>query len=201
VKEPFLWPNSSLSTRDSGRAEMLTVMKGLSARYQHRRLARRAARRDLQDAHDLPAAEDDRARVECLLDLLADCALLPVEGERFVHPHEQVGNVRLARGLDEVVVGSGLEDLDGVPRALEGRHDNDPDLGVDLLDPLQHLQAVHVGQAEVRQHEVDLSAGEGREPFLARLRGLARNLRVLLGAADRVEQGELGRIVVDKEDV
>ena len=68
-----------------------------------------------------------------------------------VHPGQQLAGVE---GLDQVVVGPAVQALDAVVHLAAGRHDDHrhvaggPDLAADV-------DAVHIGQAQVEQHDVD----------------------------------------------
>ena len=59
-----------------------------------------------------------------------------------------------AEGLDHVVVGAQLEADHPVDLLAAGGDDDDRHVGLGA-EPAAHLVAVHVGQAEVEQHEID----------------------------------------------
>ena len=60
------------------------------------------------------------------------------------------------KGLAEVVVGAGVERRDLVALLAARREHDDRHRGP-LAQPPHHLEAVHVGQAEVEDHDVGLA--------------------------------------------
>ena len=193
VNDPFLWPNSSLSTSDSDSAEMFTVTKGLSDRRPVRWIIRAMSSFPVPLSpvmRTVVSLAAERAAVcstlmialllnttsvlpKDLLDLLADGPLLAVQGERLVRAHEDVRDLRLARWLDEVIVGARFQDLHGLARILEGGHDHHAHERVDPLHLAKDIQPVHVGQAVVGHHEIDLRPGEDGQAVPAACRGPA----------------------------
>ena len=94
-------------------------------------------------------------------------------------------------GLGDVVVGAGLQPDDEVVGVGLGRYDDDRH---DALGPHQpaHVEAGHVGKAQVEQHEVRLTLGEGVETGLS-IGGFTHFVPLVL---QRQTQREADRIVI-----
>jgi hypothetical protein len=107
---------------------------------------------------------------------------LLVAAQDGAHPGDELAGLE---GLDEVVVGAQLEAQHPVGEAVAAGEDEGR-AGVLLLQQAQHLQAVHVGQAEVEDGQLGLHlAGAGqqarpvpkvslRKPYSARLVAIRR---------------------------
>ena len=94
------------------------------------------------------------------------------------------------------VVGADLHRLDrGVHRGVGGQQDDD-DVGVVLLDPAQHGDAVDVGQLVVEQHEID-AVGDALERLLA---GRRLHHVVPVGPQALDQRPADQRLVVDDQD-
>ena len=100
------------------------------------------------------------------------------------------------QGLLEEIEGPELGRLDGgLDRPVARDHH---DLGILLagLDPLQDLEAAHLGEPDVQEDEVEVLALQRLEPCLAGFRGLDREALVL---EDPLEGGPDARFVVDDQ--
>ncbi len=78
---------------------------------------------------------------------------------------DQGQHIRKFGGLEDVFEGSQLGGLDGRLGSAIGRHDDDRQLGLHLMDGPEGLQAVHPRQAHVHDHQVGgfgLYQGQGR---------------------------------------
>jgi hypothetical protein len=85
---------------------------------------------------------------------------LLVAAQDGAHPGDELAGLE---GLDEVVVGAQLEAQHPVGEAVAAGEDEGR-AGVLLLQQAQHLQAVHVGQAEVEDGQLGLHlAGAGEQ--------------------------------------
>ena len=89
-------------------------------------------------------------------------------------------------GLHQVIVGALFQALDAVvQRAARAQNqDRRPDLAV--ADALQHLQAVHIGQHEVQNHQVVIGGVDVVERRRAGGRGIHGVARALQTAAQEV---------------
>ena len=58
-------------------------------------------------------------------------------------------------GLDDVIVGAGVESLDAIVDRVPGREDQHWHLAAGSPQPLQDLQAIQPGQAEIEQHQFE----------------------------------------------
>ncbi len=99
-------------------------------------------------------------------------------------------------GLDDVVVGAGLEALDDVGRVGLRREHDDGDAGLGA-DEVAHLDAVEAREHEVEEHQVGLRVVERGERLAA---VPAEGGLEALGAQDDADHlGERG-VVVDHQD-
>ncbi len=220
VKEPFSWPNRMLSTRFSGMAPQLTVMKGLALRSLSPWMARAisslptpdfaldqdgdvgcggAAAERYRAMHGL-ATDDEVGKGERALGLLLDAgdlALQRLDLERAVDRHlEPLGRGRLDDEVDRAGAHGRDGGIDGAVRCL---HDDRRGAGLGGK-PLQHLDAVHAGHDEIEQDEGDGAAIrplEDLQGLLAALGRLGLEAETLNGF---FEDATLGRIVVDDQD-
>src|SRR5947207_3429363 len=78
---------------------------------------------------------------------------------RWKAPDERVQMV-LLEGLGEVVEGAELHGGHGRAHGLHGGDEDHLHRLVDGLDALEDLDAVHAGQADVEQHQVDLRGAQ-----------------------------------------
>ena len=76
------------------------------------------------------------------------------------------GDLVDVEGLGEEVEGADLHRVDRPTDGRERRQQNDRDVGVVVLEPLQHLQPVDVRQAVVEEDQVEGVSGEGLDRFL-----------------------------------
>ncbi len=99
-------------------------------------------------------------------------------------------------GLDDVVVGTGLEPLDDIRRVAPGGEHDDRHAGL-IADARAHLDAVHAGQHEVEQHQIGLGRVDGVDG-----RGTVRaegGLETLRAQHDADHLGERD-VIVDDQD-
>ncbi len=100
-----------------------------------------------------------------------------------------------AGGLDDVVVGAGLQAEDDVDVvAARGEHDDRDLLGG--ADAAADLEAAHVGQHQVEQHQVGAEALQGRQPGPAVGRGLHLVAATAQGEGDTFPYGP---VVLDQK--
>ena len=101
-------------------------------------------------------------------------------------------------GLQQVVVGPQLQGGHRRLRGAEGGHDDDHGLRRRRLDVAQDLDAVSVGELDVRDDEVHRAPGQHRGGHRPALRG--QHLEAFLAEHDR-EQLAHGLLVVDHQDL
>ena len=120
-----------------------------------------------------------------------------VGGVVAAHARADAGDELLGlEGLDDVVVGTGLQPHDHVDGVALGRqhHDRDAGLGADLL---ADVDAVLAGEHQVEQDQVGTEAAEGFEGLVAARDDPA--LEAFLAQHDGQHLGER-RIVVDHQN-
>ena len=105
------------------------------------------------------------------------------------------------KGLENVVVGSGVETLKAALKRLSRRHDDDGRVAEGLghgANALENVDAVHARKAQIQKHRVGRTDGDGRQALAAR-RGPRDGVRL---AFERRADG-LGneRIVFNKKNV
>ena len=217
VNAPFMWPNSSLSSRFSGSAAQLTETKGASRRGERawtalatsslpvplspltRIVEARARHRAHEVEHLRHALGHAHDAVEPVLDaelgLEQEVLLLePLLLERVAHDDLQLVDVE---GLDEVVLGAELERRHRRLRRAEGGHDHDHRLRRGRLHVAQDLDAVAVGQLDVGDHHVDRAAVEDGGGLRAALREQDREALLAQHDAEHLAHGGF---VVDDQD-
>src|SRR5262249_4194884 len=126
------------------------------------------------------------------LDLTAGTYLLERARDR------QLQLVEMLEGLLEVVGGAGLHRLDGALDLSEAGDDDDGDLGMAALEGAEDIDAVHVREAKVEQHEVRAHLVGGLEPLLARANPVDFDL--VPGQHPRTERADVP-FVVDDQDI
>ena len=78
---------------------------------------------------------------------------------------DQGQDIRNLGGLEDVFEGPQLGGLDGGIRGAEGGHDDDRQLGLDLVDGPEGLQAAHPRHAHIHDHQVrELPPGPEKWP-------------------------------------
>ncbi len=145
-------------------------------------------------------SERDRASASCLVELAAHPEVGLYPGQQLSHP-ERLG--------DEV----GGAEAERANRGLFGRHGGDHENRQILetgigLDPLQQLEAVHLGHHDVEQKQIELFRGQVLEEVLA-ARGGEHVVAVFLedpgqGSGERlivVRHEDLGATVIDRLDL
>ena len=113
--------------------------------------------------------------------------------ERHADPGEQLAG---AERLGDVVVGAGVERRDLVPLLAPRREDDDRN-GRPLAQPADHVEAVHVGQAEIEDDDVGL-ARAGLDDALRARRRLEEPVAVALERG--AEEAPDLRLVLDEDD-
>ena len=110
------------------------------------------------------------------------------------HPR---GQLRHGEGLHHVVVGAEVEAAHAIlHRVARGEHQDRRRPGLVRrrgAQPPQHLEAVHLRQPDVEDHEVELLLRRGRHRVLAARRHVDR---VALGLEDALQPGGQGRVVL-----
>src|SRR5262245_24017443 len=104
----------------------------------------------------------------------------------------------MLEGLLEVVGGAGLHCLDGALDLAEAGDDDDRDLGMAALEGAEDIDAVHVREAEVEQHQVGAHLVGGLEPLFARTDPVDFDL--VPGQHPRTERTDVP-FVVDDQDI
>ena len=187
VNAPFSWPNSSLSSSVSGMAAQLTATNGWSRRGP---LVVDGARDQLLARAALAGDQHGRGRAGHLGDHPVDLLHLGVLARRARRsrgaararragirprarasacraPADQREQLVLVERLGDVVEGAQLHRLDRGADGLHRGHQDDLQPLVDRLDPLEDLDAVHPGQADVEQDQVHVGTAhdvESRPP-------------------------------------
>ena len=109
-----------------------------------------------------------------------------------VHPGQELADVV---GLDEVVVGAGVQAEDPVVDLAARRHDDHRHLA-DLADRPADVHAVDVGQAEVEQHDVHAAEVVDRPAAPGQPRG-----RDAVAVQRRAERSRDPVVVLHEQDV
>src|SRR5215831_12167545 len=104
----------------------------------------------------------------------------------------------MLEGLLEVVGGAGLHRLDGALDLAEAGDDDDGGLGVAALEGAEDIDAVHVREAEVEQHQVGTHLVGGLQPLFARANPVDFDL--VPGQHPRTERTNVP-FVVDDQDI
>ena len=217
VKEPFSWPNSSLSIRFSGIAAQLTAMKGrggavavLADAPGHEFLAGAALagdhHGDVAGGHLADGLEHLLHRRGTPDDALL--VVLGVDGRLVVAGGAQVGVglqgvlregkhlLRIER-LHDVVERAVLHRLDGrLGRAKRG-HEDDQLPGIDRADVLQRLDPAHPAHADVQEDDVRRAGLHVGDRLLAARGG--GDVVIARGQHPRERVTDLG-VVVDDQD-
>ena len=109
------------------------------------------------------------------------------------------GELGHGEGLHHVVVGAQVQAahavIDRVARR-EHQHRHRPVCPAAGAQAPQHLEAVHLRQADVEDHQVELLVRGGQHRFLAARRDVDR---VALGFEDALQTGSEGRVVLDDQ--
>ena len=190
-------PRCPRATGVDGACHQLLAGSALSD-DKHGRVGERHPRGGLVDLqHAFTAADHVRERV-----LLADLPLEPsvFGGEPPVPQrpgHHQLDRVHVVR-LGDVIVGAAADRLHRAIDVPERRHQQHRRLRRMLVDPVEHLQAVHIPHADVADHRVELAVA--LQP-LHRLRpvGAGENAVPVL-REDLRHQRARGAIVVHHQD-
>jgi hypothetical protein len=189
VKEPFSWPNSSLSSSSDGRAAQLTLTNGFraparsSVQFARDHFLADAAFSPQQDGHvavgdaihHFHDRRHRRTRAPVRLRALGIVGDLGAETGHLCRQRlafERIPDGRLERGLADAVGVAGFQDVVGGAetdrldnrrrRLAAGQHD-DLRGGLSLADGAQRLDAVEVRHHHVEQNE--LRHPTGLEPF------------------------------------
>ena len=96
----------------------------------------------------------------------------------------------------QIVEGAELHGGDRGAHGLHGCDENHLDALVEGLDALEHLDAVHPGQSDVEEHEVD----RGGAHDLERARAIGRVDEVVVVLEDQPERLADTEIVIDDQD-
>ena len=100
-------------------------------------------------------------------------------------------------GLEDVVIGAGVQSGDAVVQGVAGGDDEHRQGGGLAADAAQYLQAVAAGQAEVQQDEVVVLGAQGREGAVAILHPVGCPGGIVQGAVDGVADHG---VIFDEED-
>ncbi len=187
VKAPRTWPKRLLSSRSAGIEPELTVTNGppraprvvvdglghqllaRAALAEHEDVALRRRREpdELEDLLHRLALADDVVEGEALPELLLERAVLGREPPLLQPLADGEQHLLVLERLGDVVERPLAHGLDGALDRRVGGDDHHHQVGVVLADLPQHLQAVHAGEHEVEQDQVDLLALQHGERLLA----------------------------------
>ena len=85
---------------------------------------------------------------------IAQALVLDIQQLLFERIHDDMIEIVGVDGLGDVIVCAFLQRAHRGLDRRECRHDDDDDLPVHLLDPVQEFHAVHPGHADVHEHQV-----------------------------------------------
>ena len=217
VKAPFSWPKISLSSSVSGIAAQLIATNGCGraraqlvdrlrdqllagaglAEDQHRGRRRRGLLEHLIERAHRRAVADDPAEAAAIVQLPAQRLVLALLLVDLGEPLEQALQLVRIERLGQVVLGAGLDRLDGgVDGALRGQQDHLDvvDLG---LQRLQQLDAAHPRHDQVGDDDRRAEGGD----FLERLGAVGGLLGGETPGPHQLGQAAAGRgIVFDDQD-
>jgi hypothetical protein len=194
VKDPFSWPNSSLSRSVSGRAAQLTAF----AADEHGHILLRDAADRLEDFQHFDAAADKQ--VAGPLGRVGSR-----ERDRDVHHPPRLNGLlhQLAQrgqlqGLGDVVVRAELHGFNGRFAPRSGRDEDHRQPPVDLLDALKDAEAGLAGQDDIEQYDVGADLADFLQPLLGRARGV----HSVPGVAQRLlGQMQHRTVIVNNENI
>jgi hypothetical protein len=171
VKAPLTWPKRFDSRRSCGSDPELTTMKGLSEREELVWMALatsslpvplspdhedggargRRLRDQVEDLLHARALAHDLGEAGLVLEGAPQVAVLVLEPPLLQPVAQDVQHLFVLEGLGDVVEGPALHGLDGRLHGGEGGDHQDDQLGIDLLDLLEHVEAAHLREHDVRR--------------------------------------------------
>ncbi len=175
VNEPFSWPNSSVSSSDSGSAAQLTFTSGCGLRLLARCSASATSSLPVPDSPVMRTVASDGATLPMSLKTSSIGLLLPTIRSRSAsrlpsssrraltsEAMSACSKTRSQRGeevvdlerLGDVVVGAVLHGLDGGGAPAERGHHDDLELAVLALQLAEQADPVLVGELDVHHHQV-----------------------------------------------
>ena len=129
---------------------------------QHGRVGRRGAVQRQRHLLQLRILADDLRRAAPLRELLLQEDVLgrqaPLRERALDHQQQMIGIDRLGEEVERAF----LHRRDGVLDAAERGHDDDRQLGIELLRRAQHAEAVAVGQPQIGQHDGGIAGDAAR---------------------------------------
>ena len=139
------------------------------------RIARRRLPRGFQQSHHRCAA---RLQQRQIVHGLAQSAIFRLQTLQLERALDDELDLLQRKRLGDVVVGAALHRGDGALHRRIRRHQDDEDIGMNAPRFLEQLQPVHLGHAEVGQHQV-----------VARFRQHRARVRAIFRLADLMPQG------------